>query len=61
MILCPLGTIRLPAEDIRDDLTQTWHWSRQNPGVRITYIFFSLISMIILLDLSVFLYTVRFR
>ena len=38
LILCSLGAIRLPAGDIRDDLTQISHWIGQNPGVRnITY------------------------
>ena len=37
-ILCFSSAIRLPAGDIRDDLTQTSHWFGQNPGRRnITY------------------------
>ena len=37
-ILCSSGAIRLPAGDIRDDLTQTSHWFGQKPGGRnITY------------------------
>ena len=42
-ILCSSGAIRLPAEDIRDDLTQTSHWFGQKSRGRniTTKIFFN--------------------
>ena len=61
-ILCSSGAIRLPAEDIRDDLTQTSHWICHNPGGRkIAYKYFFLILMFIFVSFSVFLITVLFK